>query len=119
MSEKLQFANFTWPARWNGAEAVAAFSQSGADVQATGFFGVLRFRLDDTASVAAIVNHARQFADMVERAKRSYDGVCNRCGNSPAPRWTSEICTTCDPVQLCQGCFDVHAAEVAADAAEA
>jgi hypothetical protein len=69
----LQFADFTWPARWNKGEAVAALSQSGADVMATGFFGVIRFRLDDTESVAAIVNHARQFADMVERTKREFD----------------------------------------------
>lgn len=69
----LQFADFTWPARWNKGEAVAALSQSGPDVMATGFFGVIRFRLDDDESVAAIVNSARQFADMVEKNKREYD----------------------------------------------
>jgi hypothetical protein len=69
----LQFADFTWPARWNKGEVVATLSQSGPDVMATGFFGVIRFSLDDAESVAAIVNHARRFADMVERTKRDYD----------------------------------------------
>ena len=68
----LQFADFTWPARWNKSEAVASLSQSGPDVMATGFFGVIRFRLDDTESVAAIVSQARRFADMVERTKREF-----------------------------------------------
>jgi hypothetical protein len=95
--EKKQFADFTWPSRWNKGEVAAMLSQSGPDVMATGFFGVIRFRLDDDESVAAIVNLARRFADMVEEAKQGYDGVCDRCGGSPAPRWTSEICTTCGP----------------------
>ena len=69
----LQFADFTWPSRWNKGEAVAALSQSGPDVMATGFFGVIRFRLDDDESVAAIVSHARQFADMVEKTKQQFD----------------------------------------------
>lgn len=68
----LQFADFTWPARWNKGEVVATLSQSGPDVMATGFFGVIRFSLEDTESVAAIVNHARRFADMVERTKRDF-----------------------------------------------
>jgi hypothetical protein len=112
-----QYANMTWPARWNAGEVVAALSQSGADVMATGFFGVVRFRLDDTESVAAIVNGARQFATMVEGAKRSFDGRCDRCGEGPAPHWTGEICSVCDPVQLCATCFTLHKQEVADDAA--
>lgn len=73
MSEKLQFANLTWQERWNRAEAVAGISQDGADVMATGFFGVLRFRLDDDASVKAIVSLSRLFATMVENTKKDYD----------------------------------------------
>lgn len=113
-----KYADFTWPARWNKAPAAAFLSQSGPDVMAVNFMGTLRFRLDDTESVDAIVSRARQFAMMVESAKRAFDGVCDRCGKGPAPRWTSEICRTCDPVRLCQPCFDAHAAEAAADVAD-
>jgi len=67
------YASMTWQPRWNGAEAVAALTTNGADVMATGFFGVLRFRMDDDASVAAIVRHARAFADMVEHEKLDRD----------------------------------------------
>jgi hypothetical protein len=77
------YANLTWQPRWNGAEAVGSLSQSGADVMATGFFGVLKFQLDDDASVAAIINHARQFADMVENAKRGFDGIPDDDGQTP------------------------------------
>jgi len=64
--EGLQFANFEWQPRWNGAEAVAALSTDGPAAFATGFFGVLRYQRDDTPSCEAIVNGARRFADMVE-----------------------------------------------------
>jgi hypothetical protein len=114
----LQFANLEWRSRWNGADAVASYSQDGPAVFATGFMGVLKFRLDRPDDVKAIVNAARQFADMVEQAQREFDGICDRCNKRPAPRWSGEICKTCDPVQLCQGCFDLHTAEVAADAAD-
>jgi hypothetical protein len=69
----LQFADLTWQPRWNKAEGVASLSQSGTDVMAVGIFGVVKFKLDDTDSVTAIVNNARQFAAMVETAKRQYD----------------------------------------------
>jgi pyridoxal biosynthesis lyase PdxS len=72
MKEPLQFANFTWPSRWNKAAAAAMLTQSGAEAVAVGFMGTLRFRLDDPESVAAIVNHARKFADMVEQAGRDF-----------------------------------------------
>ena len=69
-----QFADLDWQERWNRSPTSAALSQSGPDVVATGFFGVVRFRLDQPADVAAIVNHARQFAAMVEEAgKRFFD----------------------------------------------
>jgi hypothetical protein len=69
-----QFADFTWPSRWNKSQGgVAGLSQSGAEVYAVNFMGVIRFRLDDAESVAAIVSRARVFADMVERAKREFD----------------------------------------------
>ena len=113
-----QFADFTWPPRWNSAHVVGGLSQAGPEVMAAGFFGTVRFRLDDDASVAAIISHVRAFADMVERTKREFDGTCNRCGLLPAPRWSTEICADCDPVRLCQGCFDAHKAEVAADQAD-
>jgi hypothetical protein len=67
-----KFAAITWPSRWNSAAAAAALSQAGADVMAVGFFGTVRFRLDDPESVTAIVNHARRFADMVEQAGLDY-----------------------------------------------
>jgi hypothetical protein len=114
-----KFASLTWQSRWNGAQGVAGLTQDGPDAMACGFFGTVQFRLDKPEDVAAIVNHARQFADMVERAGRGYLGTCDRCGKNPAVRWTSEICQTCSPpVGLCQDCFNVHAAEVAAEAAE-
>lgn len=72
--EGLQFANFEWQPRWNGAEAVAALSTDGPAVFATGFFGVLRYRRDDTKSCEAIVNGARRFADMVEKDAIRYLG---------------------------------------------
>jgi hypothetical protein len=72
--EGLQFANFEWQPRWNGAEAVAALSTDGPAVFATGFFGVLRYRRDDTRSCEAIVNGARRFADMVEEDTIHYLG---------------------------------------------
>lgn len=72
--EELQFANFEWQPRWNGAEAVAMLSTDGPAVFATGFFGVLRYRRDDKASAAAIVNGARRFADMVEEDTIHYLG---------------------------------------------
>lgn len=71
-SEGLQFANFEWQPRWNTAEAVASYSQDGAAAFATGFFGVLRFRLDDPGSCTAIANSARRFAEMVEQAAEGY-----------------------------------------------
>jgi hypothetical protein len=74
MSE-LNFADLTWQPRWNQAAGVAALSQIGADVMATNFMGVLRFRLDQDADVAAIVNCARRFADLVEETKREYDAA--------------------------------------------
>jgi hypothetical protein len=40
---------------------------------ATGPFGVLRFRLDRPADVAAIVNSFRQFAGMIEQAGREFE----------------------------------------------
>jgi hypothetical protein len=113
-----QFADFTWPSRWNKAEQAAILSQSGAEVHAVNFMGVIRFRLDDDESVAAIVNHARRFAEAVETMKQEFDGTCDRCGGGPARRWSSEICQTCDPVLLCAGCFATHAAEAAADRVE-
>lgn len=67
-----QFADFTWPSRWNRAETVAALSQDGAEAEATGFFGVIRFRLDGD-DAAALANHARQFANMVESAKLDFE----------------------------------------------
>jgi hypothetical protein len=67
------FADVTWESRWNGADAVASLSQSGADVMAVNFMGVIRFRLDNDDDVRAIVHRARSFADMVESAKREYD----------------------------------------------
>lgn len=70
---RLQFADMTWQPRWNGAGSVAAMTQSGASVTAVSFMGTVRFRLDSDEDVAAIINGARQFADMVEKAKREYD----------------------------------------------
>jgi hypothetical protein len=67
-----QFADMTWESRWNGAEAVAALSQSGPEVQAVNFMGVIRFRLD-TDDVGAIVRAARAFADMAEEVKKQFD----------------------------------------------
>jgi hypothetical protein len=75
MTETPKYADFTWPARWNKGEVVATLSQSGPDVMAVNFMGVLRFRLDDDESVAAIVNAARRFADAVEASKRRFDGA--------------------------------------------
>lgn len=72
-ADKPQFADFTWPSRWNKAEQVANLSQSGAEVFAVNFMGVIRFRLDDDESVTAIVNHARRFADAVEKMKQEFD----------------------------------------------
>lgn len=57
---------------WCDGEQVAALSQSGAEVMATGFFGTLTFRLDEPGSAEAIV---RAFADMVENAKLDYDSA--------------------------------------------
>lgn len=68
----VKFANFTWQSRWNGADAVAALSTDGPDAFATGFMGVLKFRFDRPDDVAAIVNAARRFADMVEQAGQDY-----------------------------------------------
>jgi hypothetical protein len=70
----LKFADFTWPSRWNKGDVVAALSQTGAEVTATSFFGVLRFRLDQPEDGAAIVNAARRFADMVEETYVHYLG---------------------------------------------
>jgi hypothetical protein len=70
----VKFADFSWQPRWNKAAGVASLSQSGPDVMAIGFFGVLKFRLDRPDDVAAIVNHARRFADMVEGAAVDYLG---------------------------------------------
>jgi hypothetical protein len=72
---RVQFADMDWQSRWNGAGSVGAMTQSGARVYAVSFMGVVRFRLDQDEDVAAIVNGARQFADMVEKAKKEYDGV--------------------------------------------
>jgi len=72
--EELQFANFEWQPRWNGAEAVAMLSTDGPAAFAIGFFGVLRYRRDDKASCEAIVNGARRFADMVEQDAIHYLG---------------------------------------------
>lgn len=72
--EELQFANFEWQPRWNEAEAVAELSTDGPAVFATGFFGILRYRRDDTRSCEAIVNGARRFADMVEEDTIYYLG---------------------------------------------
>ena len=114
-----RFADLDWQSRWNVPEAPHfMFFQSGADAQATGLMGVLRFRLDRSEDVAAIVTQARLFADEIEKAKREYDGVCNRCGGSPAKHWSIEICQRCDPVLLCDKCFELHKTEAAADAAE-
>jgi hypothetical protein len=120
-----RFADFTWPARWNGSEISAVLSQSGADVMATGFFGVLRFRLDDTASVAAIARYARRFASMVEDAGMSYGitwtggGLCDRCGTARAWYRVLAFCTACcGDVGLCAGCFLAHADEVTAELGE-
>lgn len=68
----LRFARLDWQSRWNRASGVASLSQSGAEAMSTGFFGVLKFRLDRPEDTAAIVNHARQFADMVERTAEDY-----------------------------------------------
>jgi hypothetical protein len=43
--------------------------------------------------------------------------ACDRCREKPASRNTSEICTTCDPVMICQDCFTLHETEVAQDRA--
>lgn len=72
MTGKLQFADLDWQERWNQSASVASMMQSGPEVMATGFFGVLRFRLDRPGDVAAIVNYARQFATMVEVAGAQY-----------------------------------------------
>jgi hypothetical protein len=115
MSDIPQYADFTWPSRWNKGEVVASLLQSGPEVMAVNFMGTLRFRLDDTESVAAIVNSARRFADAVERTKRAFDGLCTACGTAPVTRWTSEITGRAgwDPEGLCRGCFNLRAAEAA------
>ena len=71
----LKFADLDWQERWNRASAVAALSQDGPEVMATGLFGVIRFRLDRDEDVAALVNACRQFADMVEHAKQEFDSA--------------------------------------------
>jgi hypothetical protein len=68
-----RYADLDWQERWNHVTAVAALSQSGADVVATGLFGVLRFSLGRPADVAAIVSSFRQFADMTEQAGRDFE----------------------------------------------
>jgi hypothetical protein len=68
-----QFADLDWQERWNKAGAVAGHTQAGAEVMATGLFGVIRFRLDRDEDVAGIINACRRFADMVENTKREYD----------------------------------------------
>jgi len=68
-----RYADLTWQERWNHATAVAALSQSGPDVIATGMFGMLRFRLDRPADVAAIVNSFRRFTGMIEEAGRQWE----------------------------------------------
>jgi hypothetical protein len=65
-----RYADLDWQERWNHVTAVAALTQSGPDVVATGMFGVLRFRLDRPADVAAIVASFRQFTGMIEEAGR-------------------------------------------------
>ena len=68
-----QFANIEWQSRWNNPDAPhAGISQDGAAAFATGFMGVLKFRLDQPDDVAAIVAQARLFADMVERTAQVY-----------------------------------------------
>jgi hypothetical protein len=44
--------------------------------------------------------------------------ACDRCREKPASRSTSEICTTCNPVRVCPGCFVLHAREVADERAQ-
>jgi hypothetical protein len=72
--EEMQFANFEWQPRWNKAEAVAFVTNDGPAAFTTGFFGVLRFRLDDLESIAAVLNGARRYADMVEDAAKRFNG---------------------------------------------
>ena len=71
----LQFADFDWQPRWNGNAALATLVQSGAEVEAVGWFGAIRFRLDRDEDVESLVHHVRVFADMIEGVKREYDGV--------------------------------------------
>lgn len=44
--------------------------------------------------------------------------ACDRCREKPSARSTSEICTTCDPVRLCQDCFTLHELEVTKEQAQ-
>lgn len=74
-ADGIQFANIEWQPRWNNPAAPhAGLTQDGPQVFATGFFGILKFSLDDKASCEAIVTQARLFATMVEEAAIDYLG---------------------------------------------
>ena len=68
-----QFANFEWQSRWNDSKQIAMLHQSGSQIIVTGFFGTLHSDLVKTDDIAAIIKHARGFADMLEKTKREYD----------------------------------------------